>query len=334
MSHRNFAKYILGLCIGLALTLSVGAQAREKTPSQSKKASKLFLTYDETLYLNLEDRIGYFENALDYIVLYEKIQTKVFASDKEYAWLENINSFVDLLPKANAVGARTCICGTYAGGYYSKEKGCDTPSVSTKCGPGKFTCNPSLFTLKGNPTCIAAGGSCASRSNSCVTEFRNQRNQLGMTQEELNAWAQDASKGLSSLNSKAFGNSRVEEHCASRPNDKDCLALKEIEKDIQAQGAHVATAQERTAAQLAAYDAKKDALDGGNGDNSTPKGLPGANEPVEEFPPAPVSGQPQPINPGGGCVNQLSANLGALSCVACGLAAADGEAASQGVSEF
>ena len=206
------------------------------------------------------------------------------------------------------------------------------PGVSTACGAGKFTCNPKVFTLRGQPTCITAKGKCSEKSESCVAEFRKRRESLGMTPDELKKWAEEASKGLGQLEATALANDSVGAHCAKRKKDKDCLALASLKEDIQKQGVKVATAQEHQQQLIQGQKRRQQAMEQDYGEkpnNWTPKGT---------LPPTPTArpadAPAQPIDPGSNCEGQMATNLGVLSCVACGLAANDSDAQSQGVSEF
>ncbi len=304
--------------IGILCALSLSFQAQAK----SKKSAKLFLNYNELLELNLEDRVNYLDNALDYVVLTEVISEKIkkegsAKKGKKNAYLNSINSYLDLLPSAWAQGI-TCICATYAGMKSNEGDSCRPLVVSAnnrpECGSA-FTCNPNVFFIptggSTKPICVPNSGNCGSKSQACLTEFRRQRSSGGMTTNQFNAWAQAASGGLGSLNRTTLGAESVEARCATRPNDSDCRALAELKSDIESANVRVLSTQEFNSARQAELDARR-----GNASVGNPKGFgPDVGATPASYP-----------SPSAGV-------LGPLECIASGLTAADPSTAGQ-VNEY
>lgn len=286
---------------------------------KSKAAKNLFLSYEQLNYLNLDEQLDYFENVLNYLVTYEKLQDKALkksSKSKKSAHLFSIESFLDLLPEAHAQQSRTCICGTYAGMLTGGK--CNTPVVSSDCGSGKFTCNPKIFSVGSESTCVSSGGSCSARSNACVVAFRSKASSAGLSQAQYAQWSKHASEGLTSLRMTGIGSGTVESHCSSAPRDKDCIALASMEAEITKTGTKVYTRQERLTQMQEKLEARQK-----NKGYVSPKGLVNNPEPIIQ------PGQQLPP-PTGDCMQRYEAQLGPLACVACGLEQADPSVAGGG----
>lgn len=286
---------------------------------KSKAAKGLFLSYEQLNHLNLDEQLDYFENVLDYLVTYEKVQDKALrksSKSKKNAYLFKIDSFLDLLPNAHAQSSRTCLCGTYAG--ILGDKGCNTPVVGKDCGSGKFTCNPKIFSVGGEPTCVSSAGSCSARSNACVVAFRSKASSAGLSQAQYAQWSKQASEGLTTLRMTGIGSGTVESHCSSSKRDKDCIALASMEKEISKTGAKVVSRAERLTQMQANFDKNKKSKG-----YISPKGLVNNPEPI-------IQPNQQIAPPAGDCMQRYQAQLGPLACVACGLEQADPSVAGGG----
>lgn len=324
----KYMMLILCAVTSFSMVANSAPAAKKKAAKSAAQVTKIFLTDRDLAFLNIEERVDYLVKLAEYMTTVERIQEKILkleGKDKvKSAYLEQINNFMSLLPQANAQGGASCICGTYPGIMSSSTNSCSVVGQSQSCGAGKFTCNERIYSIPKSggglePTCISNSSSCSSRSSACTEALKSKLN--AMTDgARVKAWSERSSQGLTSLRMQALGAKRIGEHCASRPNDKDCQALTSIESELTARGAQVQSQEQKISEMAQDFQSRHNPTM----DPFNSKGI-GAD------PLIPADGE-YPV-PAGDCTSRNQAQLGALACVACGLEAADPAVAQGGGAE-